>query len=80
MVSKLPVVITNPCCLLSVQDVINRYPDVNRHDVIYAIKTGKLKALKSDWSWLVKEEDLPQSWNDLGIKRKRIGVTKRCED
>lgn len=76
----MPIIIHEPCCLLSVQDVIKKYDDVNRHDVIYAIKAGKLPAFKSDWSWLIKEQDLPVNWGDLGIKRKRIGVIKQCKD
>ena len=57
--------------LLTVRDIVNLYPDIDRTDVIYAIKSNKLKAEKVGWMWVVKRENLPHKWQDLGINSRR---------
>lgn len=57
--------------LLTVREIVNLYPGIDRTDVVYAIKSNKLKAEKVGWVWVVKQENLPQKWQDLGIKSRR---------
>ena len=57
--------------LLTVREIVNLYPGIDRTDVVYAIKSKKLKAEKVGWVWVVKRENLPQKWQDLGIKSRR---------
>ena len=57
--------------LLTVREIVNLYPGIDRTDVVYAIKSNKLKAEKVGWVWVVRQENLPQNWQDLGIKSRR---------
>lgn len=57
--------------LLTVREIVNLYPGIDRTDVVYAIKSNKLKAEKVGWVWVVRQENLPQKWQDLGIKSRR---------
>lgn len=44
--------------MLTVRQAAERLK-VPQHRIRYAIRTGKIKATRYDWFYLIKEEDLP---------------------
>lgn len=46
---------------LSISEVARIYR-VPPASVRYAIKTGKLRAIKVGWVWVIRREDLPPTW------------------
>lgn len=57
---------------LSTREVARRF-SVDRNDVVYAIRTNRLRGTKLGWCWFVNEKDLPKKWEDLGIIRRGAG-------
>lgn len=55
--------------LLSVSEVADKY-HIEPHNVLYAIRSNKLKAARVGWSWIIRESDLPSRWYSEGRKKR----------
>jgi excisionase family DNA binding protein len=48
---------------MTVEQVSKRYR-IHTQQVYRAIRSGRLKARKVGWTWLIHNEDLPDKWFD----------------
>ena len=53
--------IEKPERMYAVAEVASKF-GVERKDVLYALRRGKLRGVKHGWNWMILEKDLPEKW------------------